>query len=693
MQTTLATPQESRAAKHVGEMSPGQQLIYYFEYLYRYAFAYLVFLYMRHYGIASGWLPYDVVVLILVGYVVCAAICMLLSRSQRLKLPARNGLLVLDLVGLAVGIPMDPNPGLPLLFLFYIGFLEIGLRYGVKVYLRQLGGALVALAIMIYLRASYTDIGFTVLDAWQVFLFLFIVLYGLQVFALRERAMHALQETQERLQLSLEAPGVCTWSSNSPLETLKPDGNLQHILGMVPGQFSGRMADFIAMLHPDDRDRVVADYTQFLRGDASDYDSEYRIQSLDGTLRTVNVRAKARRARDGRALSVSGMAWDLTEQRRQQESLHEMQERYRFASQAAKVGVWIWNVADGTSEIDESLGTLFDFPASATRVNAKISANAGEFLAAIHPEDRNRLANKMASLIGSDATEYYLEYRVVHKDGEVRGVHSRGTIFRDAQGKAVRIAGVTWDATQLMEARQALEQKTLDLEHTNKELDDFTYIASHDLKEPLRGISSYAQFLEEDCGDKLDDEGRRMLQRMREQARRMETLIQELLNVARLGRSRLAIEQTDLQEVVKEILVSLEFGINEKRVEIRIPQPLPQARCDRVRVGELFRNLITNGIKYNDKAQPWLEIGCNGAGPEPTFYVRDNGIGIKPEHHRQVFTMFQRLHTREAYGGGTGVGMTIAQKIVEMHGGRIWIDSELGVGTTFYFTLGRGTQA
>ncbi|MGH8459880.1 MAG: sensor histidine kinase, partial [Nevskiales bacterium] len=333
------------------------------------------------------------------------------------------------------------------------------------------------------------------------------------------------------------------------------------------------------------------------------------------------------------------MVWDLTQQKRQQDALRRMEERYRLTTRSARVGVWVWDAIEGTSEIDESLRILFDFPTGPTD---KLRLKVDDFLVVVHPDDRARLATELRDLIRSSAPEYFFEFRIVLKNGEVRGVQSRGMVFRDENRRALQIAGVTWDATQLMEARHALEQKTQELERSNKELDDFTYIASHDLKEPLRGISNYVQFMEEDYADKLDDKGRGMLQKMREQARRMETLIMELLNVARMGRAQLAIQNTDLQATLAEILASLEFSINERKVQIRVPRPLPSLRCDRVRVSELFRNLITNGIRYNDKPERWLEIGYNGTVQLPTFYVRDNGIGIRPDHHGQVFEMFKR---------------------------------------------------
>jgi signal transduction histidine kinase len=240
-----------------------------------------------------------------------------------------------------------------------------------------------------------------------------------------------------------------------------------------------------------------------------------------------------------------------------------------------------------------------------------------------------------------------------------------------------------------------LQHANAALERSNHELDDFAHIASHDLKEPLRGINTYAGFLLEDYADKLDEDGQSKLHTLQRLTRRMEALIESLLMYSRVGRTELAIQDTDLNDTLAEIVESLEIRLRELGVEIRRPQPLPVVHCDRVRVGEVFRNLITNAMKYNDKPQRWIEVGCeqrplNGNGSELVFHVRDNGIGIREKHLDSVFRIFKRLHGRDEYGGGTGIGLTIVKKIVERHGGQIWLESTFGEGTTFYFTLAKG---
>jgi PAS domain S-box-containing protein len=248
-------------------------------------------------------------------------------------------------------------------------------------------------------------------------------------------------------------------------------------------------------------------------------------------------------------------------------------------------------------------------------------------------------------------------------------------------------------ARDISDVRNAINELT----RSNQELDDFAYIASHDLKEPLRGIHNYATFLMEDYADKLDDSGREKLETLQRLTQRMDGLLDALLEFSRVGRGEFVAKDTNMGEVLEEVLESIRITIEESGVEIRIPRPLPYVRGDRVLLGEVLRNLITNAMKYNDKALKWIEIGYVRPGeagwpvtftaPGIAIYVRDNGIGIAEKHHEAVFRMFKRLHARDAFGGGTGVGLTIVKKIVERHAGQIWIDSVPEVGTTFYFSL------
>ncbi|MBD2525785.1 ATP-binding protein [Nostoc sp. FACHB-133] len=244
--------------------------------------------------------------------------------------------------------------------------------------------------------------------------------------------------------------------------------------------------------------------------------------------------------------------------------------------------------------------------------------------------------------------------------------------------------------------RQAdkLASMNFELQRSNEELDSFAYVASHDLKEPLRGIHNYANFLMEDYADVLDNDGIAKLQTLVRLTQRMEDLINSLLHFSRLGRAELIRQPVNLNDLVQQVIGTLTIARPQSEVDFRIPQPLKSVQCDRAQINELFSNLISNAIKYNDKPQKWVEIGCVEGNSESkisptslTFYVRDNGIGISEEHLDKIFQIFRRLHGRDDFGGGTGVGLTIARKIVERHGGRIWVESMPTIGSTFYFTL------
>jgi len=245
-----------------------------------------------------------------------------------------------------------------------------------------------------------------------------------------------------------------------------------------------------------------------------------------------------------------------------------------------------------------------------------------------------------------------------------------------------------------------LAKINLELERSNTELDSFAYIASHDLKEPLRGIHNYSNFLMEDYAAVLDADGVAKLNTVVRLTQRMEDLINSLLHYSRLGRAELSRQPTNLAEVARQAIDTLSISQPQSSIEFRLPRSLPTIHCDRSQISELFTNLLTNAIKYNDKSEKWVEIGftqSDSGDPEDpllyTFYVRDNGIGIPPQHLERVFQIFKRLHTQDQYGGGTGAGLTIVQKIVERHGGKIWVESTLGEGSTFYFTLAARGQS
>jgi light-regulated signal transduction histidine kinase (bacteriophytochrome) len=251
---------------------------------------------------------------------------------------------------------------------------------------------------------------------------------------------------------------------------------------------------------------------------------------------------------------------------------------------------------------------------------------------------------------------------------------------------------------------ERLTELNADLTRSNDELDAFAYVASHDLKEPLRGIHKYAHQLLESAKF-LDTENHKRVQNLMRLTVRMDSLLDSLLHFSRVGRSALELETADLNEVIQEALEMIGARRSDCALQVTLPRPFPHWRCDRIRIREVYTNLLSNSIKYSGTKAPQVELGFlrpdefglrpnapASSSKQTVFYVSDNGIGIEPRHFEHVFRIFKRLHGRDEFGGGVGAGLTIVQKHVQRHGGCVWVDSKPGVGSTFFFTMPCGEE-
>jgi light-regulated signal transduction histidine kinase (bacteriophytochrome) len=223
-------------------------------------------------------------------------------------------------------------------------------------------------------------------------------------------------------------------------------------------------------------------------------------------------------------------------------------------------------------------------------------------------------------------------------------------------------------------------------DHADRDAEEFALLVAHDLKQPLQGIRAYCEILVEDYEEKFDADGRRRLHALVTLCDRLAGSIDDLLEYSRAGQLRPTEGDVDLNAVVEDVVGDFRPIIESRQASVRVIDRLPVVKGDATMLGKVFANLIANGLKFNRSGSPSVEIGTL-TGELPLIYVRDNGIGIAPEHHQEVFTIFRRLHSRREYEG-SGAGLTIVRKIVESHGGRIWLESEPGRGTTFFFTLG-----
>ncbi len=430
---------------------------------------------------------------------------------------------------------------------------------------------------------------------------------------------------------------------------------------------------------------------------------EAMLISRDGCQIPVSEMILAHRNSAGEAQFISTVVRDMSENKRSEAALRESEERFRQFAEHSGDGFWMFDVRNRKLlYVSPAYVKLWGMSAQTLYEDHR------RWTRPIHEADRERVerASKAHVLNGT----YDEEYRMVRADGSICWIRDRGFPIRDASG-VYRVAGVAQDITSRKEAEQERERLLVsereanaevrrqvellaslnaELERRNAELDAFAYIASHDLKEPLRGIHNFACFLLEDYAGKLDEEGVAKLTTLMRLTQRMGSLINSLLQYSHIGRQPLVLRGTSLQQALDAALEMIAQRIDDSRIELRVPRPLPVAVVDPALASEIFSNLISNAIKYNDKAGKWVEIGyLDGAedSEPPVFYVRDNGIGIPAKHFEAVFRIFKRLHGREEHGGGAGAGLTIVKKIIERHGGRIWVESTPGEGTAFYFTL------
>ncbi len=258
--------------------------------------------------------------------------------------------------------------------------------------------------------------------------------------------------------------------------------------------------------------------------------------------------------------------------------------------------------------------------------------------------------------------------------------------IKNKAGITTHFVGMQLDITERMHARQELQRKARELEEANHELEQFTYAASHDLQEPLRMVTSYLQLLNKRYGNSLDEDAITFLNFASEGAERMQTLIYDLLSLSRISTAEDRYLMSDMNEIVNRALESLKVSLRESGAEVNVGT-LPSLPVDPSQMAQLFQNLVSNAIKYRQQSvKPVISITAKKGRNAYTFGVTDNGIGIDKQHFERIFVVFQRLHTRSEYGG-TGIGLAICSRIIERHGGRIWVESEPGKGSTFKFSV------
>lgn len=358
--------------------------------------------------------------------------------------------------------------------------------------------------------------------------------------------------------------------------------------------------------------------------------------------------------------------------------LSQSDQRTSLALEAGHMGIWVYDTSNGTVYMDGRLSELYGAPRPTSDYPLEYIINP------VHPDDIELRASFIDQALLSDE-KIEQQFRVIHDDGEVRWIRSQArALFTDT---AARIVGIDQDVTHSVSQLEKIDSLRKELERSNKELEDFAHIASHDLKEPLRGMANYAQFLKEDYSESLDETANQYVDRMVVLAQNLSDMIADLLRMSRMSKVENDGKVAAFDDVCAEIRESLQFTIDEKNVTWTIQDNLGVVALDPANLRELVRNILVNGIKYNRSPSPLIELFFDES--RGAYGMRDNGIGIRADQINDIFTPFRHLNSHDAFGRSTGLGMTIVKKIVDGCGGEITVDSEPDHGTTIWFTLPR----
>ena len=302
------------------------------------------------------------------------------------------------------------------------------------------------------------------------------------------------------------------------------------------------------------------------------------------------------------------------------------------------------------------------------------------------PECGDEMPSILECVMRGERVDHYETVRRA-KDGRRVNVSLTISPIYDVAGRIVGASKIARDITERKMAEEAVAQQAERLARANADLQQFAYITSHDLKEPLRTVVSCTEMFLNKSGGKLDSDERQLLNYVVTSARQMSTMIADLLPYARTLSEDLPTESLRISQVLGWAVNNLGLAIQSSGAEIFYnPDSLPTVRGNKLALVQLFQNLLGNAIKYRSSEPPRIEISAEQKNDSWRFWVRDNGIGIAPVYHERIFTLFQRLHTREQHAG-TGVGLALCRKIVQAHGGKIWVESEEGKGATFIFSL------
>ncbi len=372
---------------------------------------------------------------------------------------------------------------------------------------------------------------------------------------------------------------------------------------------------------------------------------------------------------------------ELLERQRVESILYDEQEKLKLALSAAKMETWSWNIETGTILWSEGVEAMFGM------AKGQFDGKYETYQSLIHPDDLLNFQQVIGRALSDDDFDYVVEHRLIRPNGEIRWVEGRGKVYRGQDGAPIRMTGTVVDVTDRKAQEAERERLISELAVKNNELEQFTYTVSHDLKAPIITIKGFLGFLNEDARTGNEERLNKDILRINEAVDKMHRLLSELLELSRIGRMMNPSETIPFADLVHETVETLQGRLAATSTQLKIANDFPVVHGDRRRLLEVLQNLIDNAAKFSKNGTgAVIEIGHRGFDDKnmPVFFVQDNGIGIAPEFHERIFGLFNRL---DPTMDGTGVGLAIVRKIIEFHGGRIWVESEAGQGAAFFFAL------
>lgn len=370
---------------------------------------------------------------------------------------------------------------------------------------------------------------------------------------------------------------------------------------------------------------------------------------------------------------------DITASKLFDDAMHRGAERLRLAQRAARCGTWDWNIETGAVDWSDEYHEIYGG-------ERRVQPSFASWILSVHPDDRDHVQAAIAAAL-AERTDLRVEFRPIEV-GRADWYELIGSTMTGHHGKPVRLLGIVLDITERKRIEQELSDAVTSLKSSNEDLQKFAYVVSHDLQEPLRMVRSFAQLLGR--RGKVDEEGTEFLGFIDAGVDRMQLLIRDLLEYSRISYGpRRPLTLTNFNYTVRLAMEHLKSAINESGAEFTI-HPLPSVMANDGRMLQVFQNLIGNAIKYRGVDPLRISISAERNGDEWVFSVGDNGIGIESAYYERIFGVFQRLHGRDQYEG-TGIGLAIVRRVIEQHQGRIWLESKVGSGSTFFFSLPAAT--